>query len=257
MLRIFCVLMALFAPSAAWAGAFMQALEHGQVIAELAFSEAGRAYDAFGRAAAIPAWRKFELSTYAEYGLTEQVTLIGDPAWFTFRAKPPGVSRTRLGVAEAGARVKIVEWGDSIISGQATARLAPAGRGAAAYSDMRDRAQIDVRLLYGRKIEVMGLGGYVDLQIGFRSRGAFGHQVRFDATWAVRPLERATLMLQSFTAITPGRLGDRFMLLQKMKASVVYDLTDALSAQLGAQAAMRGVNSAAERGIVGAVWWKF
>lgn len=257
MLRIFCVLMALFAPSAAWAGAFMQALEHGQVIAELAFSEAGRAYDAFGRAAAIPAWRKFELSTYAEYGLTEQVTLIGDPAWFTFRAKPPGVSRTRLGVAEAGARVKIVEWGDSIISGQASARLAPAGRGAAAYSDMRDRAQIDVRLLYGRKMEVLGLGGYVDLQIGFRSRGAFGHQFRFDATWAVRPLERTTLMLQSFTAITPGRLGDRFMLSQKLKASVVYDLTDALSVQAGAQAAMRGVNSAAERGIVGAVWWKF
>ena len=122
---------------------------------------------------------------------------------------------------------------------------------------MRDRAQIDVRLLYGRKMEVLGLGGYVDLQIGFRSRGAFGHQFRFDATWAVRPLERTTLMLQSFTAITPGRLGDRFMLSQKLKASVVYDLTDALSVQLGAQAAMRGVNSAAERGIVGAVWWKF
>jgi len=256
-MRIVCVLTALFAPSAAWAGAFMQPVDHGQVIAELAFSEAGRAYDAFGRVAAIPAWRKFELSTYAEYGLTEQVTLIGDPAWFTFRAKPPGVSRTRLGVAEAGARAKIVEWGDNILSGQATARLAPGGRGAATYSDMRDRAQIDVRLLYGRKIEVMGIDGYIDLQVGFRSRGAFGHQVRFDATWAVRPFARTTLMLQSFTAITPGRLGDRFMLAQKMKASVVYDLTDALSVQAGLQAAMRGVNSAAERGIVGALWWKF
>ena len=58
--------------------------------------------DSFGSARAIPAWRKFELSTYAEYGLTEFVTLIGDPSWFTFRAKPPGVSRTRLGAAEAG-----------------------------------------------------------------------------------------------------------------------------------------------------------
>ncbi len=138
------------------------------------------------------------------------------------------------------------------------ARYAPAGRGAAAFSDMRDRAQIDARLLfYGRKMEVLGLGGYVDLQIGFRSRAAFGHQVRFDATWAVRPFERTTLMLQSFTAITPGRIGDRFMLSQKMKASMVYDLTQALAVQIGALIAMRGVNSAAERGIVGAIWWKF
>lgn len=257
MLRVFCVLAAFFAPNLAWAGAFMQAPEHGQVIAELAFSEANVAYDAFGRAGAVPAWRKFELSTYAEYGLTEAVTLIGDPSWFTFRAKPPGVSRTRLGVAEAGARVKIVEWGDSILSAQATARYAAAGRGAAEFSDMRDRAQVDVRLLLGRKMEALGLGGYVDLQIGFRSRAVFGNQLRFDATWAVRPFARTTLMLQSFTAIAPGRLGDRFMLSQKMKASVVYDLTDSLSVQVGGLIALRGVNSAAERGIVSALWWKF
>ena len=235
----------------------MQAPGRGQVIAELAFAEADIAYDAFGRAGAIPAWRKFELSTYAEYGLTEIVTLIGDPSWFTFRAKPPGVSRTRLGAAEAGPRVRLLEWGEGVVSAQATARVAPAGRAAAAYLDMRESAQVDVRLLYGRKTEVFGFGGYVDLQIGFRTRAAFGHQLRFDATWAVRPFERTTLMLQSFTAINPGRLGDRFMLSQKLKASMVYDVTEALALQLGGLMAMRGVNSAAERGIVAAVWWKF
>lgn len=257
MLRFILVVVAFFAPGFAWAGAFMQPPEHGQIIAELAFSEANIGYDALGRAGAIPAWRKFELSTYAEYGLTEFVTLIGDPSWFTFRAKPPGVSRTRLGAAEAGARVRLVEWGDGVVSAQATARLAPAGRSAAAYLDMRETAQADIRLLYGRKMEVFGFAGYVDLQIGFRTRAAFGHQLRFDATWAVRPSERTTLMLQSFTAITPGRLGDRFMMSQKLKASVVYDLTEALALQVGGQMAMRGVNSAAERGIVAAVWWKF
>jgi len=235
----------------------MQAPEHGQVIAELAFTEASVAYDAYGRGSAIPAWRKFELSTYAEYGLTESITLIGDPSWFTFRARPPGVSRTRLGVTEAGARVKILESGDNTFSAQATMRYAPAGRGAAEFSDMRERAQIDARLLFGRKMEVLGLGGYVDFQIGFRTRAAFGHQIRLDATYAVRPFERTTLMLQTFTAINPGRIGDRFMLSQKMKASMVYDITQALAVQIGALIAMRGVNSAAERGIVSALWWKF
>ncbi|HMN72429.1 MAG TPA: hypothetical protein PKA55_11245 [Rhodoblastus sp.] len=257
MLRIFCVLAAFFAPGLAWAGAFMQAPEHGQVIAELAFTEARLAYDAFGRGGVIPAWRKFELSTYAEYGLSESVTLIGDPSWFTFRAKPPGVSRTRPGVTEAGARMKILETGDNIFSAQATMRYAPAGRSAAEFSDMRERAQVDVRLLFGRKMEVIGLGGYIDFQIGFRTRATFGHQIRLDATYAVRPFARATLMLQTFTAINPGRIGDRFMLSQKMKASVVYDITETVSAQVGGLLALRGVNSAAERGIVSALWWKF
>ncbi len=257
MLRIVCVLVALLAPSLAGAGAFLQSPGHGQVIAELAFSEAGFAYDSFGRSTAIPAWRKFELSTYAEYGLTDFVTLIGDPSWFTFRAKPPGVSRTRLGVSEAGARIKIVAWGDNILSAQATARYAAAGRGAAEFSDMRRRAQVDVRLLFARNVSVFGLSGYVGFEMGFRSHAAFGHQVRFDATYAVRPFERTTVMLQSFTAINPGRIGDRFMLSQKMKASVIYDVTESLALQLGAIVAMRGVNSAAERGIVSAIWWKF
>lgn len=235
----------------------MQAPEHGLVIAELAFTRADTGYDSFGRATAIPAWRKFELSTYAEYGLTDFVTLIGDPSWFTFRAKPPGASRTGLGAAEAGARVKIVEWGESILSAQATARHAPGARRAAQFSDMRDRIQADLRLLYGRKTQVLGFDGYVDLQLGFRTRAAFGHQLRFDATWAVRPLERVTLMLQSFTALNPGRIGGRFALAQKMKASLVVDVTESLSLQVGGILGLRGVNSAAERGIVSAAWWKF
>ncbi|MFV0281669.1 MAG: hypothetical protein ACK5JM_13035 [Rhodoblastus sp.] len=235
----------------------MQAAGRGQVIAELAFSEARLSYDAFGRGVVIPAWRKFELSTYAEYGLNDFVTLIGEPSWFTFRAQPPGRRDTRAAAGEAGARVRLLEWGDSVISAQATARYATGGRWAAGFYDMRDRVQIDARLLYGRKIEISGLAGYVDLQMGVRTRAVFGHQLRFDATYAIRPFARTTLMLQSFTTIVPGRLGDRFMLQQKMKASVVYDLTDALSVQLGGLVALRGVNSSAERGIVTALWWKF
>ncbi len=257
MLRAFLFILGCIASGVAYAGAFMQAPEHGQVIAELGFSEAGVAYDAFGREGAIPSWRKFELSAYGEYGLADWLTLIGEPSWFAFRAKPPGVSRTRLGASEAGARVRIVEWEDNILSAQATARYATGGRGGAEFSDMGQRAQVDVRLLYGRKIELFGFGGYVDTQVGFRSRGAYGHQLRFDATWALRPLTSLTLMLQSFTTITPGRLGDKFMLSQKIKASAVYDLTQSLSLQVGLIAALRGVNAAAERGVVSAVLWRF
>lgn len=257
MLRALWIFVWLAAPLAARAGAFLQPTEHGQIIAQLNFSRAGFEYDALGRSTAIPAWRKFELSTYAEYGLADWITLIGEPSWFTFHAKPPGVSRARLGATQAGARVKVFEWDESILSAQATARYAAGGRGAAEFSDMSRRVQADVRLLYGRKIEFFGWPGYVDMEIGFRSKGAFGHQARFDATWAIRPFERLTVMLQSFTAITPGRLGGRFALSQKAQASGVFDVTKSLSFQLGVMAALRGVNASAERGVISAMWWRF
>lgn len=252
----FIVLVAL-APVAAQGGAFLEPPGQGQVIAELDFSQARLAYDGFGRAAAIPAWRKFELSTYAEYGVADWLTLIGEPSWFSFRTATPGASRTSVGVAEAGARAKLFEWDENVLSAQATFRYAPGGQGAADHADMARRTQIDVRLLYGRKIEVFGWGGYVDTQVGFRSAGARGHQARFDATFAVRPFERITLMLQTFTTATPGRIGGNFALAQKAKASVVVDVTRSLSLQFGAVAGLRGVNAPAERGFASAIWWRF
>ena len=256
-LRLCLVLVCLCANAAARAGAFMQAPEHGQVIAELGFAEAGRGYDASGRALPIPSWRKFELTTYAEYGLTDWLTLIGEPAWFTFHAQGPSQSRTRIGAAEAGARARILEWDGNVVSGQATLRYAAGGRASQAYVDMGERAQVDLRLLYGRMIEALGMPGYVDMQAAFRTRGPYGDQIRFDMTWALRPFARTTLLLQSFTAITPGRAGDKFALSQKVQVSALYDVTESVSLRIGGVIALRGVNCAAERGLVSGMWWRF
>jgi hypothetical protein len=267
MFRRVTFILALLWAAPAFAGAFMQPPQHGQVIAQLGFAEAGRAHDAYGRSVPIPAWRKFELSGYGEYGLTDWLTVIGSPSWFSFRAptsRPtnyfgPLGSQTyaRPGVAEAGARVRAFEWGDNVVSAQATARYAAGGAASEPFVDMGRRAQADVRLLYGRKFTLLGLSGYMDTAIAFRSKGAFGNQARFDATLAVQPFARTTLMMQSFTAITPGRLGGGFALSQKAAASVLFDVTDSLTLQAGALIALRGVNSAAEKGLVSGVWWKF
>jgi protein XagA len=267
MLRRLLFIFIVFWCAPARAGAFMQPTGQGQIISQLAFSEAGRAYDSLGRAAAIPAWRKFELSSYGEYGVADWLTVIGEPSWFSFRAPTPRPSTyfgplgsqtiSRVGVAEAGARVRLFEWDDNVLSAQATGRYAAGGGAAEPYIDMGRRAQADVRLLLGRKFEIMGLAGYSDMQVAFRTKGPFGNQLRFDMTYALQPFARTTLMLQSFTVLTPGRLGGRFALSQKLQGSVLFEVTDWLSLQVGALMAMRGVNSAAEKGIVSGVWLRF
>ena len=262
--RVFAMA-ACFAATPALAGAFMQAPEQGQVIAQLSFAEAGRSYDAYGRPVAIPAWRKLELSTYGEYGLADWLTVIGQPSWFNFHASPPKYvlppqtarNIERLGATMAGARVRVYEWGDNILSVQAVARYSAGGPDALNFVEMGRRLQADLRLLFGRRIELMGMPGYVDVQAAFRTDGPFGNQARVDMTIALKPFARTTLMLQSFTAVTPGPLGARFAMSQKAQASMLFDVTDTLAVQLGALVALRGVNCGAERGLVSGAWWRF
>lgn len=263
----FClIILVSAAPGLARAGAFMQPEGEGQIIAQVGFAHAGRGYDGAGRPVAIRAWRKIETNVWGEYGLSDKVTLIGEPSWRSFRARRlydwNGVEVGRaqvsgLGAAQIGARVKLVEWGQSILSAQATARFAPGGRDRAIYSDMRRRTQFDLRLLYGRRLTLFGLNGFTNAELGFRNDGPFGHQLRLDLTYGLHIFERVTLMLQNFTAITPRLFGGRFALSQKAQASVVVALTDKISLQLGAMVALRGVNCAAESGIISALWTRF
>lgn len=269
MFRRVCFVCAIFgaAPLSAQAGAFLQPPDHGQIISQLSFSEAGRAWDAYGRPVPIPAWRKFELSSYGEYGITDWLTVIGTPSWFKFHAPAPRPSNwfgpvgsqetSRMGAAQVGARIRLLEFGAHVVSFQASARYAAGGPSSAIYVDMGRRMQVDLRLAYGRKFEWMGISGYTDMQVAFRSDGVFGNQIRFDATLAVQPFARTTLMLQSFTILTPGHLGGAYAMSQKIQASVLFDITETVALQAGALVAMRGVRSAAERGVVSGVWYRF
>ncbi len=266
MSRLWVIAFCLAAPSSASAGAFMQPEGGGQIIAQVGFSKAGYGYDAFGRPVAIRAWRKVEVSAWGEYGLTDAVTLIGEPSWRSFRADKLTdwngfeVGRAhvaRLGATQIGARVKLLEWENSILSAQATARFAPGGKEIALYSDMRRPMQADIRLLYGRRLEAFGLKGFASAEFGFRNDGAFGHQFRMDLTYGLQVWDRLTLMLQNFTILTPRWFGGQFAVSQKAQASLVFAVTDAVSVQVGAMMGLRGANSAAERGLVSAVWTRF
>ena len=73
----------------------------------------------------------------------------------------------------------------------------------------------------------------------------------------MQPFARTTLMLQSFSVLTPGRLGGSYALSQKLQTSVLLDVTETVALQAGALVALRGVRSAAERGLVTGVWYRF
>ncbi len=269
----------LFFMKTAMAGAWLYPEGRGQLILATGFASARNAYDASGRLVATPPYRKIEARASLEHGVTEWLTVLGEgdamsfhgspapydvlelliaeaKAGLPFYAPPPrAVTYQGLGLGGVGARLRLLEAGDYVISVEG--RLRAASAQARRFLDMRDPLQVDARLLIGRAFTLFGLPGFLDGEIGFRSRGQIGDEVRVDLTAGVRPFDKALLMAQSFSAAAPRGGAGTALAQQKFQLSAIYDLTPSLSVQIGGVAAPAGANAPAERGLISAIWWRY
>jgi hypothetical protein len=277
------IVLALAVPTASRAGAFLQRPGEGIAILSTSFAEAHKAYDSLGRVVPAPAYRKLEAQLYLEYGLTEALTLVAESSYMRFHGSgalapleqlailteearsgaalylPPGVGAgaryAGLGAGWLGARVKLLEVGSAILSAQGSLRGATdPGR---KFLDMRDHVQGDGRLQIGWPVELLGFPGFGEAQIGFRSSGQNGDEIRGEVTTGLRPLNDVLLLAQGFFTFTPWASGGAFTASHRLQLSAVYDLSREFAVQIGARAAIRGVNDSAERGLIGALWYRF
>jgi len=261
------------------AGAWLYPEGKGQIILTTTFANARNAYDASGRLVRTPSYRKFESRAYLEHGVTDWLTFVGEGGAMSFRGAPapgdrlnllieeakaglpltmqtpPGVKFEGLGLGAVGGRVRLFDYGAYVFSFESSLRAASSE--ARRFLDMRDATQVDARFLVGRPFELFGMTGFVDTQLGYRTRGQNGDEIRMDMTAGIRPLDRLTLMAQSFSAVAPRGGMASLVAAQKFQLSAVYELTPSIALQLGGVAALSGVNSPAERGIVSALWWRY
>ncbi len=265
-------------PSAC-AGAWLLPEGKGQAIVTTTFADARKAYDARGQLIETPPYTRFETRAYVEHGLADWLTIVGEGSYMNFRGAgapfdhlnllieeakaglplslrgPPGPRYDGLGLGALGARMRLFTYGDYVVSLEGALRAAtPEAR---RFLDMRDAVQVDARLLVGRPFEIFGFPGFLDAQIGYRSRGQNGDEIRADFTGGLRPLPYVLLLAQSFSAFAPKGGAASVVAAQKFQLSAVYDVTPWLSAQLGAVTALGGVNSPAERGLISALWWRY
>ena len=267
------------AAQSVYAGAWLMPEGGGQAILTTTFADARKAYDAKGRLIETPSYRKFETRVYVEHGLFDWLTVVAEGGYMNFSGAegpfdhlnlliaetkaglslsmqgPGGARYEGLGLGAVGARTLLFTWGEYIVSAQAGVRAAsPAAR---RFLDMRDAVQGDLRLLVGRPFDLLGLPGFIDAQFGYRSRGQNGDEIRADFTLGLRPLPPILLLGQSFSAFSPRGGPAGVVAAQKFQLSAVYDVTASLSLQIGAIAALGGVNSPAERGLISALWWRY
>ncbi len=254
---------ALFAACPAFAGALLLPEGEGQLIATTTFADASKAYDAQGRLITTPSYRKFEARSYLEYGAADWVTLVAEGEAMDFRgssaqpwsAAEPSPQYRGLGLGAIGGRLRLFEIGAVYFSLEGSLRAA--SRTAQTFLDMKAGAQVDLRVQAFRALEFWGFPGFLDAQLGYRTRGQNGDEARVDLTWGLRARENVMVLAQSFTAISPWPGGANGFAAQKFQLSGVYDLNRTFSVQLGICVAPVGFNSPAERAIVSALWARF
>lgn len=260
------VLCVLVVPKRAEAGAWLYPEGHGQVIVTTEFAQARDVYGAGGQLVPTRPYRKFETRVYAEHGVTDWLTLIAQGSGMKFSGaaeptdlldpfRPPPAQYRGLGLGALGARLHLASLGDSEVSVETSVRGASSE--ARRFLDMRDAPQFDARLLMGRMFDFFGFDGFVDTQVGYRTRGQYGDEFRIDVTVGLRPFESLSLMAQNFSALAAWSGPQAKVTEQKVVLSAVYDATDLASVQVGWEKAIGGINAPAERGVFAAVWWRY
>lgn len=240
----------------AYAGAWLMPPGQGQIIARTAFSGSTRAFDAHGNLIPVPSYQKFELGAYIEYGLTDWLTLVAAPAYDVIRQPQPAPSYTGPGESGLGGRFKLYQSDAFVASAQATL-LTP---GASFNGAEPHRAgSIDLRAMAGANFAIGPWAAFADACGGYRfyAQSQPG-EWRLDLTLGVRPLPQLLALFQSFGSVQTNRSAAfPRSSWDKLQASLVYDLTPAWSAQLGAFVTVAGVNAGRELGPMAAIWYRF
>jgi hypothetical protein len=240
------------------AGPFMQEAGKGQIIVTTTFDKSDRFFDTGGRLRPLAQYRKFEMTTYSEYGATDWLTLIFAPS----SSRSLGTvglfeSSDNFMRLEAGARIKVWQNDNSIVSVQATARVPYAINPGMPFPLRREVTEFDLRALYGYSFNAWGRDGFASAEFAYRLRASAADEWRADFTLGYRVVPRFLLLVQNFNMAAGGWQWIRPQRWHRLQLSGVFDFTDAWSMQVGAYTTLLAVNARRDLGVTGGIWRKF
>lgn len=251
---------ALLHPAAAAASAWTLPKGQGQVLLTGVYSHSDRGFDASGKTIDIPDYDKQELYLLAEYGVTDDLTLIAAPSFRHVGIQGGSDDTTGLGYTELGARYRVASGAHWVGSLQATARIPGTRRRDVLAQVGNTDAEYDVRAMGGVSFAIGRMPAFANLEGGYRVRaGDPPNEVRADATLGVRPAKRVLVYALWSNSWSDGAGKGVFDAYRYHNAflNAVYDLNKHWSVQAGALATVSGRNALRERGATGGLWFRF
>lgn len=249
----------------AQAGAFLAPPGQGEIISAASFSDSTLAFDADGKLVPIPAYRKFELGTYIEYGLTDRITLVAQPSADVVRQEPAQPTPPAAAGTNLGARVGLVSFDSTVLSLQGLVHIPFAASSMQVGLFDQDRAPAaDLRLLLGHGFAIGSTTGFIDVEASHTWQGdGLPEEWHADATFGVRPQPQLLIMLASYMTVA-GHAGAAcaywsctYWSWLKLQPSIVYDLSRRWSVEAGFFATVAGQNAGRELGPMAALWYRF
>lgn len=199
--RIIPVLSVLLSAQA-HAGAWTQSRGDGLFIGQATYFTSKHYFDFDGEKVRQPAFRKFELQPYAEYGVCDWLTVGGSA--YVQSVDQSGHYNAGIGDPELFARTRLFNFknGD-VLSVQPLIKLPSyyvdddMPRGGSRSTDF------ELSALYGHNWKLFGFKGYSDTRLGYRIRGrGLSSQYRFDQAWGVNITDNFLLIPAVRSVIT-------------------------------------------------------
>ncbi|MCC6828153.1 MAG: hypothetical protein IT550_07990 [Novosphingobium sp.] len=240
----------------AYADAFVQEKGAGRVIVTAVLTNSPRGFDGNGNVADIDNYNQDQVYVNAEYGLTDDLTLIVAPS-YRHIAVENAENTTGLGYTEVGARYRLAKGSNWIVSAQGLVRVRGQGRSQRVAQLGNNSTDFDARLAGAYS----GATTFVSAEAGYRLRsGDLPNEFHADLNAGAHLGEKFMVLASSTNTFSDGRGQGVFN--QKYKygdvyLSAVYDLNDHFSVQAGYTATIYGKNALRQRGPLFGIWYKF
>ncbi len=249
--------------------AWLQNRGEALIISTLSDYRSDARFDDFGVKAPDRAYRKQELSLYGVYGLTDSLTLGAQPGLYRLDVPSAATAGRQkmygLSYIEMFARARILVGDFWILSAQTLVKMPGArsvDREPLLESESRD---MEARLLFGRSGQLvknfLNVKYFSSVEAGYRVRDKkTADQLRADATFGIRALQKYQIIIQSFNIVSIQRAGDSDPTaydLSKAQISIVRDLPHGMALQAGGFSEYAGRNTGAGNALFMAVWKRF
>ncbi|MFD2265077.1 hypothetical protein ACFSM5_19390 [Lacibacterium aquatile] len=252
-----------FVPLSASAGAWTQGEGTGQLITTLTWYRTDTTYSADGVRTGGSDYSRFELSPLLEYGATDSLTIGAQPRyqWLSHdRANGSSASSNGLADIDLSARQRIWRSDNSVLSLQGLVKLPGTSNDSRRPGIGSEQIDLEPRILFGHGFTVGSWSGFLNLEGAYRFRlQEPADEIRFDATLGLRPVPDWLLLVQQLNTIGVSNEhgGGSDYDVYKTQLSVVYDVSSAVSIQLGGYVEQGNRNIDPGHALFTALWWRF
>lgn len=262
---LICAFAASLFATQARAGGWPAAPGTGEIITSFTWLSADERYEADGSKRPTSRYTKVEIAPYAEYGLTRNLTLIGEAAYTGEKTDYYGEEHSNMDISrlKAGARLALGSWEETLFSVQPLMTLHLMRTGDDPAATASGDIDAELALVMARNETLSGLDVFSVQEVGYRYRDRNRPDaVRADVTLGIKPWPRIMLLVKSLNTVALKQTsnGESYQS-GKLAFSAVYALPDHLapgwSAEAGVERTIIGRSTVDETVGRFALWYRF